>query len=211
MAASKQTRRKSARLGRPRGSVPKEDRLDEVLRVAARLFRERGYRAARLDEISDELGVTRAALYYYFDTKQALLEEICARSMNTIEEALQDVQALPDPAERLRAFAHEFALNTATDAARVYFRDAKEMRPAFRRGLSERAHRVTVGAEEIIRTGIAEGRFRSELDPHIAASGVLSGLNSLPEWHRADRHGPVEGVVDHLIDVYLHGLVTPGS
>jgi len=188
--------------------VRKEDRLEEVLAVAARLFRERGYRATGLDQIADELGVTRAALYYYFDTKQELLEEICGRTMDAVESALQDVQVVPDAAERLRAFARAFALNTATDAARVFFRDAKELGPEFRERQRERAHRVTLGAEEIMEAGIASGRFRS-VDAHVAAPGLLAMLNSLPDWVRPGRHGALEDVTEQLLDVYLRGICVP--
>jgi AcrR family transcriptional regulator len=196
------------RLGRPRGGARKEDRLEDVLAVAARLFRERGYRATGLDQIADELGVTRAALYYYFDTKQELLDAICGRSMDAVESALQEVQDVPDAAERLRAFARAFASNTATDAARVFFRDAKELTPEFRQRQRERAHRVTRGAEEIIEAGIASGRFRP-VDVHVAAPALLAMLNSLPDWVRPARHGALDDVTEQVLDVFLRGICAP--
>ena len=196
------------RLGGPRGSVPREERFDEVLTVAARLFRERGYRTTRLDEVADELGVTRAALYYYVDTKQELLEEICSRSMHMIEAALREVQDVPDAEERLRQFARAFARNTATDSARVFLRDRKALSPQLRQQLQERAHRVTRGAEEIIEAGIASGRFRG-LDAQVAAPGLLAMLNALPDWVRPDRHGALEDVTEQLLDAYLRGICLP--
>jgi AcrR family transcriptional regulator len=176
-----------------------------VLRAAAALFRQRGYRATRLEEIADELGVTRAALYYYVDTKQELLEQICARSMQTIEEALAEVLALSDVAAQLRAFARAFALNTATDAARVFFRESKELPTEFRRELRVRAERVNDGAVEIIEHGIASCRFRP-VNALVAASGLLATLNSLPDWVRPDRHGTLEDVTDQLVDVFIRGI-----
>ena len=196
------------RLGRPRGGARKEDRLEDVLVVAARLFRERGYRATGLDQIADELGVTRAALYYYFDTKQELLDAICGRSMDAVESALQEVQAVSDAAERLRAFGRAFARNTATDAARVFFRDGKELSAEFRQRQRDRAHRVTRGAEEIIESGIASGRFRP-LDAQVAAPALLAMLNSLPDWVRPARHGALEDVTEQTLDVFLHGICLP--
>jgi AcrR family transcriptional regulator len=199
------TKQPPRRLGRPRGGAPKEDRHEDVLSAAASLFRRRGYRATRLEEIADELGVTRAALYYYVHTKQELLEQICTRSMQTIEAALQEVRVVPDAADRLRAFATAFATNTATDAARVAFRDAQELRPEFRSGMRERGHRVTDGAVEIIEDGIASGRFRP-VDAVVTASGLLSTLNALPDWVRPDRHGSLEEVTEQLLDVWLRGI-----
>src|SRR4051794_470703 len=69
------TRRKISKpkLGGRRGSVAKQDRLDEIVDVAAELFRERGFRGTRLDDVAERLGVTRAALYYYFEDKNELL------------------------------------------------------------------------------------------------------------------------------------------
>lgn len=202
---ARDTTGRARRLGRPPGNVAKEDRHEDVLRVAAALFRQRGYRATRLEEIADELGVTRAALYYYVDTKQELLEQICARSMQTIEDALSEVSALPDAAEQLRAFAHAFASNTATDAARVFFRDSKELPVKSRQELRVRALRVNDGAVELIEHGIASGRFR-RVDALVTASGLLAMLNSLPDWVRPDRHGSLEDVTDELLDVFLRGI-----
>jgi AcrR family transcriptional regulator len=181
-----------------------------VLTVAARLFRERGYRATRLDDIADELGVTRAALYYYFETKQELLAEICRRSRHAVESALQEVEAVPDAVERLRAFARAFARNTATDPARVFHRDHTELDPEFRAQLRERAERVTRGAEAILEAGIASGRFRP-LNVRVAAPGLLAMLYSLPDWVRPERHGTLADVTDELIDVYLRGVCVPAA
>jgi TetR/AcrR family transcriptional regulator, cholesterol catabolism regulator len=196
---------KPTRLGRPRGSARKEDRLDDLVRVAARLFRDRGYRATRLDDIADELGVTRAALYYYFDTKQALLEEICRRTLGLVEVALGDALGVVDPVDRLRAFTRQAARNTATDAARVFFRERKELRPEIAQQLRERAHSVTRGAEEIIEAGIAAGRFHA-VNVEVVAPGLLAMLNSLPDWVRPARHGTLEEVTEQLLDVFLRGI-----
>src|SRR3954447_23492368 len=133
--ASKRGNGKAARLGQPRGAVPKEDRLDDVIAVATRLFRERGFRATRLDDIADELGVTRAALYYYFDGKRDVLEEVCERAMRSTEGVLREIEHLPDPVERLRRFARQYARNMSSDAARVFNRDNAELSPSFRRSL----------------------------------------------------------------------------
>src|SRR4051794_7622684 len=147
MSPSAKEGRSRVRLGQPRGAIPREDRRDEVIAVATQLFGEKGFRGTRLDDISDALGVTRAALYYYFDGKHDVLEEVCARAMSSTEAALQRVEEMGDPADRLRSFSHQYALNMSSDAARVFNRDNKELRPAFRRSLMSRARAVNQGAE----------------------------------------------------------------
>lgn len=205
-AKARGARNGNARLGQPRGAVPKEDRLDEIIAVATQLFCERGFRATRLDDISGALGVTRAALYYYFDGKHDVLEEVCARAMASTEAALRRVQELDDPADRLKSFAHQYALNMSGDAARVFTRDNKELRPAFRRSLMARAHAINEGAEEIIRYGIDQGAFDPEHDVRLTTLGFLGMLNSLADWHRQGRDGSLADVADLLVDVFIGGL-----
>jgi AcrR family transcriptional regulator len=204
--AKRKSRTGNSSLGRPRGGAPRKDRLDDVVSVATRLFRQRGFRGTRLDDISDELGVTRAALYYYFEGKRGLLEEICARAMASSERALQDVQALEDPAERLLSFGKVFARNMSSDAARVFERDNGELSATSRRALLDRAREVNQGAEAIIQYGIERGDFAPEIDVQHAALGFLGMLTSLAEWYRPSRDGDFDEVVEGLVRIVVHGV-----
>jgi AcrR family transcriptional regulator len=47
-----------------------------VQETALRLFTEQGYEATSLRQIADEVGINKASLYYYFDSKQAILEAV---------------------------------------------------------------------------------------------------------------------------------------
>ena len=61
-------------MARPRGSTK-----ERILDVALQFFNERGYDKTSLREIAEELGITKAALYYYFETKQQILLELHLR------------------------------------------------------------------------------------------------------------------------------------
>lgn len=198
---------RSGRVGRPRGAFAHEDRRADVLEVATREFRIRGYRATRLDEIGEALGVTRAAIYYYYKGKVELLEDICGRSMTSIERAIRDINQVEDPVERLRSFAVIYAVNMGSDAARVFVRDSGELRPQFRRELMERARAINSGAEDILRYGIERGSFAAEFDVSLVVRGLLGTLNSLAEWHRTKRDGKLEDVAEQLVDLLLAGIV----
>jgi AcrR family transcriptional regulator len=207
MAAKRQERgNRNGRLGQPRGSVPHEDRLDDVIGVATKLFCEKGFRGTRLDDISNALGVTRAALYYYFDGKQEVLEEVCARAMTSTEAALREGEALDDPVDRLRWFAQRYAKNMSSDAARVFSRENQHLRPDFRHDLMARAYAVNDGAEKILRYGIEKGVFSREMDPRLTTLGFLGMLNSIADWRRPQRDGSIESVTDTLVDAFVDGI-----
>jgi AcrR family transcriptional regulator len=48
----------------------------KILDTAAALFAQKGYDGSRVDEISERIGVTKALIYYYFESKEKILEEI---------------------------------------------------------------------------------------------------------------------------------------
>ena len=68
---------------RPPGRVvrgDKQTRRDDILASATHIFATKGYHASTLQDIADELGLTRPAFYYYFESKQEILEAICLRA-----------------------------------------------------------------------------------------------------------------------------------
>ena len=75
----------------------------EIVAAAERHFAERGFEATRLDDIATEVGIRRAAIFYYFKDKQELYAAV-------LDEVFGDwTAALPSgaaPAERLEVVAH---------------------------------------------------------------------------------------------------------
>src|SRR5512140_3873401 len=67
-------------MARTRNPAAHAVRRDEILDVAERLIRTRGYEAMSIQELQDELGVSRGAIYHYFGSKEAILEAVIART-----------------------------------------------------------------------------------------------------------------------------------
>jgi len=57
----------------------KENNKQRILRAAEKIFADKGYDAARIDEIAAAAGVNKALIYYYFRNKHALMEELFER------------------------------------------------------------------------------------------------------------------------------------
>ncbi|MDQ2803370.1 MAG: TetR/AcrR family transcriptional regulator, partial [Pseudomonadota bacterium] len=69
-----------------RNTIPSRDELYEakrevLLREAASAFNRHGFHATSLDDIAQRLGLTKAALYHYFPSKQTLLSACFTRAM----------------------------------------------------------------------------------------------------------------------------------
>ncbi|MBA8952661.1 TetR/AcrR family transcriptional regulator [Actinomadura namibiensis] len=70
-------------------------RRRQILDVAQRLVETRGYEQMSVQDVLDELGMSKGALYHYFGSKQALLAGIVDRTADQIEEHLAEVVETP--------------------------------------------------------------------------------------------------------------------
>ncbi len=73
----------------PRTRAPRGETRERILDVALELFNEQGYDKTSLREIAERLGVTKAALYYHFQSKQDILLELHLR-LHTLGREMAD-------------------------------------------------------------------------------------------------------------------------
>ncbi|WP_043617085.1 TetR/AcrR family transcriptional regulator [Nonomuraea candida] len=66
----------------------REDTRSRIQEVALRLFAEQGYEATSLREIAEELGVTKAALYYHFKTKDDIVASLVDKRLAELDALL---------------------------------------------------------------------------------------------------------------------------
>jgi AcrR family transcriptional regulator len=77
---------------------------ERILDIALELFTEHGYDKTSLQNIADRLGTTKAALYYHFKSKSAILLELHLRLHDLGAGFFDELEALPDGAARVAAW-----------------------------------------------------------------------------------------------------------
>lgn len=75
--------------GQPRWRRRKEARPAEIVSAALSVFAEKGFAAARLDEIAARAGVSKGAVYLYFETKEDLFRAVVAQALAPNIEAIE--------------------------------------------------------------------------------------------------------------------------
>src|ERR1035438_2195360 len=75
---------------KPAAGVSKSERSrDSILEAAAKLFRRQGYSATTLRQIAATAEIKAASIYYYFDSKEAILDEVLHRGLLSVFEAVK--------------------------------------------------------------------------------------------------------------------------
>lgn len=169
----------------PRPDVSQE-RIDQILNAATAVFAQRGFHDARMDDIVDESGLSKGALYWYFKSKDDIISAIL---VNLFERELADLQRLITAEGPASHRIMEFTRNSMDDMKRMMrilpityefyalaFRN-KKVRQTLRKYLRNYMEILL----PIIRQGIQQGEFRS-IEPKetaIALGAVIEGTTVL--------------------------------
>ncbi|MBN6055721.1 TetR/AcrR family transcriptional regulator [Nonomuraea sp. RK-328] len=87
----------------------REDTRTRIQEIALRLFTEQGYEATSLREIAEELGVTKAALYYHFKTKDDIVASLADLRVAEVEELLAWARTQPKSPQTRREVVLRYA------------------------------------------------------------------------------------------------------
>ncbi|MFD5815955.1 TetR/AcrR family transcriptional regulator [Streptomyces sp. NPDC127038] len=90
------------------------DTKAEIRAVALELFTEQGYEATSLREIAERLGVTKAALYYHFPSKEEIVRSLFTEYLAALDELVSWVRTQP-PGPELRAQVIDRMIATASE------------------------------------------------------------------------------------------------
>ena len=85
------------------------DTRTRIQDVALDLFIEQGYEATSLREIAEKLGVTKAALYYHFKTKEDIVASLVETRMAAMDELIAWAKSRPRTVENRRELVRRYA------------------------------------------------------------------------------------------------------
>lgn len=184
-----------------------KSRWDEILGVAARLFREKGYRATTMEDIARELRVTKPALYYYIDTKHDLLYAICGAAIERLMEGARKIMeeegTVDEKLHRLITW-HVSMFSAHGDVIAVYLAEEGELPEEKRKFIRSLSRDYESFYRKLLEEGIREGRFRG-LDVPMAVRAVSGMCNWLSVWFRPDGKYTAEEIADIFWDLFLNG------
>ncbi|MFC4055220.1 TetR/AcrR family transcriptional regulator [Actinomadura syzygii] len=200
--------------GRQRGAaktrIAGEQRWEEIVEAAAKIFSQKGYEATSLQDIANTVGILKGSMYYYFKNKEDLLFELVQRALAAHQPSLveePEVAAAPAPV-RLRAFIRRWmALNrkqrlwrgvAESEFSRLRGKRLKEV-------IAER-DKFSAFAKEIIEQGMRDGDFDSGVDPSVVTSTLFELMNTTPRWFKPSGRLSYVELADWYATFFIRGL-----
>ena len=192
-----------------RASERHSTRLSEILAAAARLFDELGFEKTTLEMIGREVGLTKQSLYYYLDSKEGALLEICRRGVEITpsEQLLKQAKKGAPPDELLEKYIELTTRQYFDDpTVELLARNLVFMSTGVQQEVrAELAQELRV-LESIIETGCELGIFNVN-NPRVAAHIVQAAAHGLSRWNMKAGKNQLEAIVEEGKSLLLEGLV----
>ena len=181
----------------------------EVLDRAVGLFAQRGFAGTSLKDVADAVGLSRPAIYYYFPSKDALLEELLTGVTVSAARILDNVEKRTDLSsiDKIGAAAHDLVMWVTE--RRLHFiaidRSENELPAPILAKHREAKRRVLSGMMRLIEEAVAAGEARA-VDSRVTAFAIIGMCNWTAWWFVPDGDLPAGAVADRIADLAMNSV-----
>ncbi len=187
-----------------------------ILDAARRLVQSKGYEQMAIQDLLDDLQISKGAFYHYFGSKQALLEALIEQMLDEGEQLLISITQDPtlSALEKLQHFFAQLAQwktarkETLLGLLRVWYADENAI--VRQKLYTARIKRVTPWLSAIIRQGLEEGILTTSYPDkvgHIVVSLLNDHGNTLAELLLSGQFGPENFMhIEQTVSAYTDAL-----
>ncbi|MFF5443697.1 TetR/AcrR family transcriptional regulator [Streptomyces sp. NPDC012888] len=186
------------------------ERRRELLGTAAEVFAAQGYNATTVRKIADAAGMLAGSLYYHFDSKESMLDEILSAFLNELWEGYDAVLAAGlGPRETIEALVTESfrEIDRHRAAVAIYQKEARTLssQPRFHY-LSDSQVKFEKAWLGTLERGVAAEVFRADLDIRLTYRFVRDTVWVAASWYRpGGQHSPEE-IARQYLSMVLDGI-----
>jgi AcrR family transcriptional regulator len=191
-------------------TAPAGSRRDELLRIAAGLFAEKGFKNTTVRDIADAAGILSGSLYHHFDSKESMVDEILSTFQEELfaryDEVLAsdvDARAKIDRAVRLSFEAidrHHFEVA-------IFQNEADYLGTFDRFGyLAERNAQSREVWMRLLTEGVSTGVLRKDLDVELVYRFIRDTVWVAVRWYRPGGELSHDTVADQYLSILLDGI-----
>ena len=185
----------------------KKETHRRLMKVALQLFREQGYEATTVEEITKAADVAKGTFFNYFETKEAILPALANWRFHQLETALMPEHGAPvSGVARIKLALRLVADDPLAEPVLVRRLFAASMH----RADLNPAHALTNLLAEQVRQAQEGGEIRDDVSA-VYLGGVIRALffQQLMLWHCGQRFVPLHELLDRTVDLLLDGVAGP--
>jgi len=192
-----------------RRTAEMSSRRAEILSTAAELFARKGFAGTTVRDIADASGILSGSLYHHFAAKEEMVEEIFTAYFDELTARWDEIlDGGGDTRSKFESMLRAALRNvdSHTAAARLFTHEWLDMRHLG--NFEARWTQIEKMWMDLIRQGIDEGAFRSDIDAALLFSIAMDVIRGLSGWYHQGGRWPIDQVADAYIGVLMTGMVS---
>jgi AcrR family transcriptional regulator len=185
-----------------------EEKRQAILATAATFFAENGFDRSSMNQLATACGVSKALIYHYYDSKDALLFDIVQTHLLDLLKAIRAVDVTGDPEDALRRLARAIlAAYRGADAQHEVQAVAMETLPDVQRRILSGLQKEMVGlVADVLKRATPDLYEGSPATLTPVTMSFFGMLNWFYMWHRPGKGLSREAYADLVTDLTLGGV-----
>ena len=188
-----------------------EERKQYLAEVATKIFVEKGYKSASLQDIANEAVISKATIYHYFKTKEEILYYILKTETDTFIDILKNcikssIEKGLNREDAFKSFIYTYAayLNSKKDLAWLVLKERHQLTGTNKEVLHKRE-------QEIFKTLKEEVKKLPDIDENydvnLISFIIISMSHWIGYWLKNNGKLDLESVIKQNISILLHGIL----
>lgn len=192
---------------------PQTHNRARLVAAATESFASRGFHATTTRDISTAAGMSQAALYVHYPSKEDVLYLICRTGLEELLGVMDQARdGIDDAGDRLARIARAFAVWHAqhTALAKVANYELSALTAEHWLVVRDCRHRIERCFRQAIEAGMQQGAF-TVVDSHMTTFSIISMGTDIARWYRSDGSWTVDEVADHYAAMVLRLVTDPAG
>jgi TetR/AcrR family transcriptional regulator, cholesterol catabolism regulator len=189
-------------------------RRAQILEKAAQLFRVKGYDSTSMSDIADEVGITKAGLYYFVESKEHLLYLITDYGLDLLDETVvHPLEEVTDPREHLQELIklHVHMILNRPREVTIILHEHTALTGIYREKILQRKKQYIDYVRSLLLELQKRGKARRDVDATAATFFLLGALNWVYQWYKADGRLAEDELARELTKVFSRGFLEPAD
>jgi AcrR family transcriptional regulator len=175
--------------------------------VGSIMFNQRGYMGASLDDVAEQLDVTKGAFYYHIRNKEDLLHQCFLRTLSLIDEMTSRAQSEgQNGAEKIElVLRYLFNVQHSSDGPLIGFRNLPSLSSTHRKEILQLTRASSDRMGELITEGIGDGSIRN-VNPVIIENAIAGTIDAAPRITRRMTFDDSSEISAEYLGLFFNGI-----
>ena len=182
-----------------------ESQQELIINTAGRLFDQFGIRSVSIDNVCNELHISKKTFYTYFPQKEDLVDAVLSNQKKSNNEKYEKMFKNKNAIDSLILIIKEIKKNAECESQTMIYDLEKYYPKVFEKHMAQNSEVIRLGFQQNLKQGIEEGYYRDDLDVElISLFHSIQIRNTFDMMQQANKKYSKKRLIDFFIDLMIH-------